>query len=62
MPFTKSGMPSPFTSPMAGAQPDDFLDATIATVTAQRIYLGTAERIPLKTEFDGKGLRMEMVY
>lgn len=45
-----------------GAQPDDLLDAAIAAVTAHRICQGAAERLPREPEFDGKGLRMEMVY
>lgn len=43
-------------------EPDDLLDAAVAALTAHRIYLGTAERIPAGPEVDCKGLRMEMVY
>jgi predicted RNase H-like nuclease len=45
-----------------GAQHDDLLDAAIAAVAADRVRRGTAERLPRETEFDAKGLRMEMVY
>ena len=43
-------------------KPDDLLDATVATVTARRMSAGTALRLPLVAEFDGQGLRMEMLY
>ena len=37
---------------------DDFLDARAALWTATRIYLGTAQRIPVTAERDSRGLDM----
>jgi predicted RNase H-like nuclease len=45
-----------------GAKPDDLLDAIVAAATAHRMAIGKAQRLPHAAEFDGRGLRMEMVY
>ena len=39
---------------------DDIVDAHIAAWTAERIYLGAAERVPQDPPVDSHGLRMEM--
>jgi predicted RNase H-like nuclease len=44
----------------AGA--DDVLDAIAAAWTAQRVAEGLGERLPPDSEFDARGLRMEIVY
>jgi len=38
------------------------LDAAIAAVTAHRVCLGIAERLPRVPELDGSGLAMQLVY
>lgn len=43
-------------------EPDDLLDAVAAAITAYRVRMGHAARLPEKPELDSKGLRMEMVY
>ena len=40
--------------------PDDFLDSCAALWTAERIYRGTAKRIPAMIECDPRGLDMAM--
>lgn len=44
----------------ADYEADDLNDALVALWTAQRIFKGTAERIPAQPERDEVGLRMEM--
>jgi predicted RNase H-like nuclease len=44
------------------AAADDVLDATVAAWTAWRFAEGRAGRLPDDPPFDGRGLRMEMVY
>jgi len=47
---------------LTGVEPDDVLDAAVAAWTAWRHAQGLCERVPELTEFDARGLRMEMVY
>lgn len=44
------------------AQPDDLLDAIVATWTARRCSEGDAERLPAEMHTDSRGLRMEIVH
>jgi predicted RNase H-like nuclease len=46
---------------LAGAAPDDVLDALAACWSAERIHLGTAETLPIgSAPVDARGLRMEI--
>jgi predicted RNase H-like nuclease len=59
--LVKHGFPESFvqTSPKRlGVGQDDFLDACAALWTAERIYRGTAKRIPPVPECDARGLDM----
>ncbi len=45
------------------AQPDDYLDATVAAWTAHHVATGTEKRLPVgRVDRAANGLRMEMVY
>lgn len=44
------------------AKPDDILDAIVAAWTAKRVVEGKAGRLPVASEMNSQGLRMEIVY
>jgi predicted RNase H-like nuclease len=44
------------------AAPDDVLDAIVAAWTARRFAAGIAGTIPQASDFDARGLRMQIVY
>jgi len=46
----------------ASVSDDDILDAFAALRTAERLYAGTAERMPVSAPTDSCGLQMEIVY
>jgi predicted RNase H-like nuclease len=56
--FPERGVTDAPTTLSAGR--DDFLDACAALWTAERIYWGTAKRVPPLNEFDARGLDMAM--
>lgn len=44
------------------AKPDDILDAVVSAWTAKRVVEGKAGRLPVASERNSQGLRVEIVY
>jgi predicted RNase H-like nuclease len=49
-------------TPPRGSAWDDLHDACVLAWTASRLATGKAQRLPSEPEYDGRGLRMEIVY
>ncbi|HLF77302.1 MAG TPA: DUF429 domain-containing protein [Dehalococcoidia bacterium] len=49
-------------APPTGSAWDDLYDACVLAWTASRLARGIARRFPAEPEYDGRGLRMEIVY